>query len=312
MGFEHTSVMPREVQEHQHLRPGHICVDCTLGGCGHALSTVRAILPDGLLIGIDRDLDAIDHARTVLSPYKDRVRLFHDSYKALPGILNTCGIKGVHAILLDLGLSLNQLRHSRRGFSFSQDEPLDMRMDTRVPLTAYEIVNTFPEKDLVDIFFQYGEETFSRRIARKIMTARTDIPIRTSRALADIIASAVPVKIAAKQRIHPATRIFQALRIAVNKELEQLETFMEKVPDMLLKNGRICVISFHSLEDRIVKRAIRKFEKGCSCPTDLPLCRCGFVPQLQSVFKRPLLPSEKEIGQNPMARSAKLRVAQKI
>lgn len=176
MGFEHTSVMPQEVQEHQNLKPGYVCVDCTLGGAGHALSTIRAILPDGMLIGIDQDADAIHHATEILHPFKEHVRLFHSNFSDLPRILSAIGIKGVNAIVLDLGFSLNQLKNSRRGFSFSKNEPLDMRMDIRNTLTAFEIVNSFPESELMDIFFKYGEEKFSRRIAKKIVEARIQAP----------------------------------------------------------------------------------------------------------------------------------------
>jgi len=304
--------MPQEVREHQNLKPGHICVDCTLGGAGHAFSTLRAILPDGMLIGIDRDADAIRHATEVLHPFKDQVRLFHSSFSDLPRILSALGIKGVNAVVLDLGLSLNQLKNSNRGFSFNRNEPLDMRMDIRNPLTAFEIVNSFSESELTDIFFKYGEEKFSRRIAGKIVEERIKTPIRTSDALSRIIMGAVPQKSAEKQRIHPSTRVFQALRITVNKELEQLEAFMAEVPSLLLKGGRLCVISFHSLEDRIVKQALRRFENGCTCPKTLPECLCGFVPTMKSVFRRALVPSKQEIESNPMARSAKLRVAQKV
>lgn len=297
---------------HQNLKPGHICVDCTLGGAGHALSTIRAILPDGMLIGIDQDIDAIDHATAQLSPYKDHVRLFHSNFSDLPRILSILGIAGANAIVLDLGFSLNQLKHSKRGFSFNQNEPLEMRMDIRNPLTASEIVNSFPENELAGLFFKYGEEKYSRSIARKIVEERTKAPIQTSQALSQVIVAAVPKKSAAKQRIHPATRVFQALRIAVNNELGHLESFMDQAPSFLLKGGRLCVISFHSLEDRIVKQSLRRFENGCTCSKSLPKCQCGFVPSMKSVFRKALVASREETEQNPMARSAKLRVAEKV
>ncbi len=312
MGFEHTSVMPQQVQEHQNLKPGKICVDCTLGGAGHAQNTLEAILPDGTLIAIDQDLDAINHAEKKLAPYKKNVRLFHSNFSELPAILNSIGISGVDSILLDLGFSLNQLTNGNRGFSFNKDEPLDMRMDIRTELTASTIVNSYSESELVKIFFQFGEEKFSRRIAKKILKKRSEQPIETSMALAQIVASAIPAKNIRKQRIHPATRIFQALRIAVNQELSRLESFMEHVPDMLNEGGRFCAISFHSLEDRIVKKALRRFENPCTCPKELPRCLCGFVPIMKSVFRKPLVADEKETNANPMARSAKLRIAQKI
>lgn len=312
MGFEHTSVMPQQVHEHQSLTPGKICVDCTLGGAGHAQETLKAILPGGKLIGIDQDRDAVVHARTVLAPFKDNVQVFHRNFSELPDILHSIGITGVDSILLDLGFSLNQLKHGKRGFSFNLNEPLDMRMDIRTGITASTIINSFTESELTRIFFAYGEEKFSRRIARKIVEKRAAQPIETSMALADIVTAAIPAKQANKQRIHPATRVFQALRIEVNQELSRLETFMKKVPSLLNKNGRFCAISFHSLEDRIVKKALRKFENGCTCPKELPQCLCGFVPKMKSVFRKPLTATRQEIEANPMARSAKLRVAQRI
>ena len=312
MGFEHTSVMAQEVHEHLNLKPGNISVDCTLGGAGHALATIKTILPDGLLIGIDQDLDAIEHAKKFLHSFKENVQLFHNNFSDLPQILSSNSIKGVNSILLDLGFSLNQLKNGNRGFSFNKNEPLDMRMDIRNDLTAFEIINSFQVDELVNIFFKFGEEKFSRRIAKRIVEARKNTAINTSFELAQIITKAIPAKFVYGQRIHPATRTFQALRIVVNRELELLESFMKIVPSLLLKGGRLCVISFHSLEDRIVKQAVRKFEDGCTCPKDLPICLCGFVPQMKSVFRKPLVPTKEELEINPMARSSKLRVAQKI
>ncbi|RLC05592.1 MAG: 16S rRNA (cytosine(1402)-N(4))-methyltransferase, partial [Deltaproteobacteria bacterium] len=254
----------------------------------------------------------INHAKKILHPFKENALLFHSNFSDLPTILTSIGIKGVNSILLDLGFSLNQLKNGNRGFSFNKNEPLDMRMDIRNDLTAFEVINSFPESELADIFFKFGEEKFSRRIAKKIVEMRRHAPIHTSFELSQIVTQIIPAKIRFKTRIHPATRTFQALRIVVNKELERLEKFMETVPSLLLKEGRLCVISFHSLEDRIVKKALRKFEEGCTCPKDLPICLCGFVPQMKSVFRKPLIPTQKEININPMARSAKLRVAQKL
>ncbi|MCP3941277.1 MAG: 16S rRNA (cytosine(1402)-N(4))-methyltransferase RsmH [Desulfobacteraceae bacterium] len=312
MVFEHTSVMPKEVHEYQNLKPGDICVDCTLGGSGHAQATIKAILPDGMLIGIDQDMDAIANAKKVLQPFEKNVKLVHSNFSNLPEILQSNGIKGVNSILLDLGFSFNQLVNGKRGFSFNKNEPLDMRMDIRTSLTARQIVNTYQEKDLVNIFFKFGEERFSRKITRAIIKNRIEKPIETSKALAQIIVDATPAKQAFKQKIHPATRVFQALRIEVNQELAQLETFMKNLPSLLVKGGRVCIISFHSLEDRIVKHSLRKFENGCTCPREFPQCMCGFVPQLQSISKKPFIPTQTEIDANPMARSSKLRVAQKL
>jgi len=312
MVFEHTSVMPNQVHAYQNLNPGDICVDCTLGGCGHAMATLKTIGSDGLLIGIDQDMDAITNARNVLHLFEDNVRLHHNNFSDLPGILKNAGINGVNSILLDLGFSLNQLTQSKRGFSFKKDEPLDMRMDVRNPLTAHQVVNTYSEKQLVDIFFTYGEERFSRRMARAIIEKRACTPIATSLELAGVIEKAMPARAKAKQKIHPATRVFQALRIVVNRELERLETFIQAVPSMLVKGGRISIISFHSLEDRIVKQRLRAFENGCTCPKQFPLCICGFVKQMESVTRKPVTADPDELKANPMARSAKLRVAQKI
>jgi 16S rRNA (cytosine1402-N4)-methyltransferase len=312
MGFEHTSVMPKEVHAHQNLKPGDICVDCTLGGSGHARSTIKAILPNGMLIGIDQDMDAIANAKKALAPYEKNIQLFHSNFSNLPEILESKGINGVNSILLDLGFSFNQLVNGKRGFSFNKNEPLDMRMDVRTPLTAKQIVNTYTEKDLVTIFFKFGEEKLSRKITRAIVRKRMEAPIETSKELAQLIVDATPAKQIFSQKIHPATRVFQALRIEVNQELSRLETFMETLPSLLVKGGRVCIISFHSLEDRIVKHALRKFENGCTCPREFPRCMCGFVPLIKSIYKKPLIPTQAEIDVNPMARSSKLRVAEKL
>jgi 16S rRNA (cytosine1402-N4)-methyltransferase len=304
--------MPQEVHEHQKLMPGNICVDCTLGGSGHAYATTKAIVPKGRLIGLDQDIDAINNGKKILHPFKENVSLFHNNFAELSTILNSNGIKGVNSILLDLGFSLNQLKNGKRGFSFQKNEPLDMRMDIRNNLTAFEIINSFEENELVEIFFKYGEEKFSRKIAKRIVKERQIKSIKTSGELAELIKDIIPAKIAFKQRIHPATRVFQALRIVVNKELECLENFMASVPNLLVEGGRLCVISFHSLEDRIVKKALRNFEDGCTCPRDLPICLCGFKPTMKSIFRKPLIPTDEEIKANPMSRSSKLRVAQKI
>ncbi|MBU0971698.1 MAG: 16S rRNA (cytosine(1402)-N(4))-methyltransferase RsmH [Proteobacteria bacterium] len=312
MGFEHTSVMPKEVHEYQNLKPGDICVDCTLGGSGHALSTIRAILPNGTFVGIDQDMDAIANAKKVLHPFEKNTQLFHSNFSKLPEILESCGITGVNSILLDLGFSFNQLVNGNRGFSFNKDEPLDMRMDIRTSLTARQVVNTYTEKELVSIFFKFGEERFSRKLARTIIKKREEAPIETSKELAQILVDATPGKKIFTQKIHPATRVFQALRIEVNQELARLETFMNVIPSLLVKGGRVCIISFHSLEDRIVKHGLKKFEAGCTCPREFPHCMCGFVPRLRSILKKPLVPTQAEIDANPMARSSKLRVAERI
>lgn len=304
--------MPEQVRQHLNLKPGSTCIDCTLGGCGHALQSIRAILPNGRFIGIDQDASAVENARIVLEPYKDIASIVHDNFVNIASILDSLGIDGADGILLDLGLSLNQLRNSRRGFSFQKDEPLDMRMDTRGEVTAEQIINEYSEKDLVDIFFKFGEERMAGKIARKIVRVREKEPIRSSRRLAEVVKEAVPAKVAFKQKIHPATRVFQALRILVNGELRKLERFMDTVPQVLNPGGRLVVISFHSLEDRIVKQKIREFENGCTCPPIFPECTCGFEQKLAAVGKKPVVPAAEETERNPMARSAKIRVAERV
>ncbi|MEE4363726.1 MAG: 16S rRNA (cytosine(1402)-N(4))-methyltransferase RsmH [Desulfotignum sp.] len=312
MGFVHTSVMPAEVLAYQNLKPGDVCVDCTLGGAGHAESSIKAILPGGTLIGIDQDHEAIANAKKVLHRFTRNIILVHDNFSRLPKILDQHNISGVNSIVLDLGFSLNQITQARRGFSFNLNEPLDMRMDIRNDQTAETIVNSFGEKELADLFFRFGEEKFSRRIARAIVRDRQIHPIATTQDLTRIICDTVPKGRAAAQKIHPATRVFQALRIAVNQELENLAMFMQQVPDLLVTGGRICVICFHSLEDRIVKQHLKSFEALCTCPKDLPQCVCNAQPTMKSIFKKPLIPSPGEMAANPMARSAKLRVAERI
>lgn len=312
MGFDHTSVMPAEILAYQNLKPGDICVDGTLGGAGHARSTLKEILPGGLLIGIDQDPDAISHARAVLHPFKQHIILAHDNFSNLPAILDQHAIDRVNAIVLDLGFSLNQITRAQRGFSFNRDEPLDMRMDTTQDMTADIIVNTFSQEDLTDLFFSFGEEKFSRRIAKAIVRERSTHPFKTTRQLTEIVVDAIPGSQAAGSKIHPATRIFQALRIAVNRELDHLTRFMEQVPDLLVKGGRVCIISFHSLEDRIVKQRLKIFEAGCTCPKTLPRCVCHKKPVMRSLVKKPVTPTPAEVDANPMARSARLRVAERL
>ncbi|MBF0199734.1 MAG: 16S rRNA (cytosine(1402)-N(4))-methyltransferase RsmH [Desulfamplus sp.] len=314
MIFTHETVMKQEACLHLNLKPGALCVDGTLGGCGHARAILDAIAPEGKLIGIDQDPDAIAHAREVLQPFANRTTLVHDNFAYLPRILKQMGINAVDAVFVDLGLSFHQLMESKRGFSFTKNELLDMRMDPRTEVTAGEMLNTFTEQKLADIFFRYGEERLSRKIAGAIVQKRQESPLLTTGELAQLISGVMPARLVRTQKIHPATRVFQALRIAVNREMEKLEMFMDHAPELLNIGGRICVISFHSLEDRIVKRAIRSREKGqgCTCPRDFPQCTCGFTPSLKSITKGPITPTAEEIGKNPLSRSAKLRVAEKI
>lgn len=312
MTYRHVSAMLQETIACLSCRPGGTYIDGTLGGAGHARAICQQIMPGGLLVGVDQDADAIDHARSVLEPFADNIRLIHGNFVHLPEYLARLRIQSVDGILLDIGLSQHQLEMSGRGFSFNRDEPLDMRMDVGNETTAADLVNQLEEKELMGIFRAYGEERWSRRIARAIVRMRGKEEIRTTRQLVDVIVSAVPDHAAARQKIHPATRIFQALRIAVNQELDRLSTFLESAADLLAPKGRLCVLSFHSLEDRIVKRKFKALATGCDCPPDLPVCVCGKVPQVRLLTRKVLRPTKEEIRRNPMARSTRMRAVEKI
>jgi len=312
MAYRHIPVMLDEVLEHLQCAPGRIIVDGTLGGCGHALPILERILPDGLLIGVDQDPAAIANAATVFAGREQNVRLFHDNYANLPSILASADIAGVDGIVLDLGLSLYQLESSGRGFSFTRDEPLDMRMDTDAETTAGDLIHRAEKSELARIFRQYGEERWANQIAGAIDRRRRREPIRTARELAALVSEAIPKRAAARSRIHPATRVFMALRIAVNRELERLESFMDAAPRLLNPGGRLCVLSFHSLEDRIVKHRLRQHASTCTCPPGLPVCTCNQQPQLRIRTPKPAVPSPAEVRANPMARSTRLRAAEKL
>jgi 16S rRNA (cytosine1402-N4)-methyltransferase len=304
--------MLSEVVHYLNCKPGKIYADCTLGGSGHAGAILEKIIPDGILIGIDQDIDAIKNARKILKPYKFNIHLFHDNFINLPKILSQLNITAVDGILLDLGISFHHLDSSGRGFSFRKDEPLDMRMNIESDTTAEELINTMDEKSLAEIFFKYGEERYSRKIAKKIVNVRKKEKIKSSRQLSEIVCRAVSGKASSKRRIHPATRVFMAVRIAVNKELDMLNSFMETSVDLLKPEGRFCILSFHSLEDRIVKKKIKLLEGKCICPPALPRCVCNKTRIIRSLSKKVLRPTEEEVAANPMARSAKLRVVEKL
>lgn len=303
--------MVNEVLRYMDCQRGKIYVDCTLGGAGHAKAVLGKIMPDGILIGIDQDEDAIENAKNVLKPFKANTHFFHDNFIHFPDVLSQLNISAVDGILLDLGISLHQLESSGRGFSFKRDEPLDMRMDKDSSPTAEEIINRLEEGALRKIFYEYGEERWARRIAKQIVKARKQERIRSSRQLARIVLDAVPSG-SSFQRIHPATRVFMAIRIEVNRELENLDRFMKNAVDYLNDRGRLCILSFHSLEDRIVKRRIKALEKGCVCPPDFPKCVCDKKQLAISLSRKAIRPSGAEVRANPMARSAKLRVMEKI
>jgi 16S rRNA (cytosine1402-N4)-methyltransferase len=312
MPFKHIPVMLPQVLHYLNCKQGKIYVDCTLGGSGHARAICEKIVPDGVLIGIDQDIDAIQNATKVLKQYDLSIHLFHENFVHLPELLRQLSIAAVDGILLDLGISLHQLESSGRGFSFNKEEPLDMRMNIEASTKAEDLINSMEEKSLRNIFQEYGEERWAGQIARKIVKQRQRKAIRSSAELAQIICDAVPKKASFNQKIHPATRVFMALRIAVNRELERLDLFMENVADLLNPKGRLCVLSFHSLEDRIVKHRIKALEKTCVCPPDFPKCVCTQKKSVRSLTKKVVRPTKDEIEINPMARSSKLRAFEKI
>ena len=312
MPFKHIPVMLPQVLHYLNCKQGKIYVDCTLGGSGHARAICEKIVPDGVLIGIDQDIDAIQNATKVLKQFDLSIHLFHENFVHLPELLRQLRIAAVDGILLDLGISLHQLESSGRGFSFNKEEPLDMRMNIAASTKAEDLINSMEEKSLRNIFQEYGEERWAGQIARKIVKQRQRKAIRSSAELAQIICDAVPKKASFNQKIHPATRVFMALRIAVNRELERLDLFMENVADLLNPKGRLCVLSFHSLEDRIVKHRIKALEKTCVCPPDFPICVCTQKKIVRSLTKKVVRPTKDEIEINPMARSSKLRAFEKI
>jgi 16S rRNA (cytosine1402-N4)-methyltransferase len=312
MPYHHISAMPREVAYYLNCQPGKIYVDCTLGGCGHARGICEKMIPGGMLIGIDQDADAIQNAEVVLNDYLQYVHLFHGNFVQTADVLSQLNIAAVDGILMDLGLSFHQIMQSGRGFSFNADEPLDMRMDVRNETTAEHLVHRLDEADMADLFFRYGEERHSRAIARKIVETRNRQVISTSRQLADIISGAVPPFARYKSRIHPATRVFMALRIAVNHEIERLEEFLKQAADLLNPEGRLCVLSFHSLEDRLVKQSMRELQSRCNCPPDFPKCVCQKSPRVRLLTPKAVRPTENETQQNPMARSTRLRAMEKL
>ena len=307
---KHISVLLDECIDNLNIRPDGIYLDGTLGMGGHSFE-IASRLSAGRLICIDRDETAIARAGRRLAPFDDKVTLVHGNFSDAAAILDSLGIEGVDGMLFDLGVSSPQLDEAERGFSYMVQAPLDMRMDQGGALTAYEVVNTWTEDRLNRILWDYGEERYARRITGAILKHREEKPIETTQELVDIIRSAMPAA-ALREKQHPAKRTFQAIRIAVNDELGAIAAMMDTAPDRLHKGGRLCVISFHSLEDRIVKSGIQARERGCTCPREAPVCTCGFVQTLRSVSRKPILPTEEEIERNPRARSAKLRVAERV
>jgi len=302
--------MLRECIDSLNIKPDGIYVDGTLGMGGHSYE-IASRLTTGRLISIDRDTIALERAVLRLEPFMDCITLVHGNFRDLDDILDDLGIDKVDGMLFDLGVSSPQLDEADRGFSYMTDAPLDMRMDRSDAVTAADIVNTWSYADLKRILYDFGEERYAPRIAEAIVKYREEKPLETTLQLVDVIKSAMPAA-ALREKQHPAKRSFQALRIAVNGELDALSQVLSTAADRLRPGGRLCVVSFHSLEDRIVKNAITSRENGCTCPRDFPVCTCGFVQTLKSISRKPLLPASDELGENPRSRSAKLRVAERV
>ena len=309
MEYTHKPVLLDACIQALNIRPDGVYVDGTLGRAGHSLEIARR-LTTGRLICIDRDQAAIDAARVRLAPWLDRVTLVRSNFSELGEVLSGAGVSGADGMLFDLGVSSPQLDDASRGFSYMQDAPLDMRMDTSAPLSAYEVVNTWSQEELRRILYEYGEERYAPAIAKAIVRARETAPVQTTLELVEVIKSAMPPA-ALREKQHPAKRSFQAIRIAVNGELDALPPMLRAAVDGLNPGGRLAVITFHSLEDRIVKRALAEQANGCTCPPEFPVCVCGKKPRIRLVNRKPITADGAELSDNPRARSAKLRVAEK-
>lgn len=310
MEFHHISVLLNECIDNLNIRPDGIYVDGTMGGGGHSLEIAKR-LTTGRLICIDQDPNAHEAAGKRLAEYKDRITFVRDNFGNIKSILDSLGIEKIDGMLLDIGVSSHQLDEAERGFSYQQDAPLDMRMNPDRPFSAYDVVNGYDEDELDRVIFTYGEERWARRIAQFIVKEREAKPIETTGELVDIIKRAVP-KGARKDGPHPAKRTFQAIRIEVNGELDVLQRAIDDVAARLAVGGRLCIITFHSLEDRIVKEAFRKQENPCICPPQFPVCVCGKKPLGRVITRKPILPSKEELEENPRSRSAKLRVLEGV
>lgn len=310
MEFNHKSVLLWETIENLNIKPDGIYVDGTLGGGGHSFHICEKLTNGGRLIGIDQDEAAIHAAGERLAPYSSQVTILRNNYCNMKSALKEIGIDGVDGILLDLGVSSYQLDTVERGFSYKYDTALDMRMDTRQTLSAKEIVNQYPESDLYRIIRDYGEDQFAKNIAKHIVIARKEKELETTGELNEIIKASTPAKF--RQNGHPSKKTFQAIRIECNRELDVLKNTMDDMVELLNPGGRLCIITFHSLEDRIVKSAFRKYENPCECPPEFPVCVCGKKPLGRVVSRKPILPGEEELEENSRSKSAKLRVFEKI
>ena len=311
MAFKHTSVLLEETIENLNIKQEGIYVDGTLGGGGHSYEICKRLSGKGRLIGIDQDEAAIMAGSERLEPFSDRVTIVRSNYCRMRQVLEALGISGVDGIVLDLGVSSYQLDTAERGFSYREDAPLDMRMDRRQTLTAKDIVNQYPELELFHLIRDFGEDRFAKNISKHIVAARQKKPIETTLELADIVKEAIPMKFRAAGG-HPAKRTFQAIRIELNHELEVLSDSLEDMIDLLNDDGRICVITFHSLEDRIVKNIFRKSENPCECPPGFPVCVCGKKSKGKVMTRKPIVPSGEEMESNSRSKSAKLRVFMKV
>lgn len=310
MAFEHTSVLLEETIEGLKIKPEGIYVDGTLGGGGHAFQIAGKLSAKGKLIGIDQDDAAIRASSERLKEFGERVTIVRNNYRNTPEVLSSLGIGTIDGMILDLGVSSYQLDTGERGFSYRYDAPLDMRMDMRQTLTAEQIVNHYTEQELFRVIRDYGEDRFAKNIAKHIVRARQQSPIRTTEELNEIIKAAIPAKMRAEGG-HPSKRTFQAIRIECNRELEVLNDSLEELIDLLKPGGRLCIITFHSLEDRIVKNAFRQAANPCTCPSGFPVCVCGKVSKGKIITGRPIQPDEEERKENPRSKSAKLRIFEK-
>ena len=308
--FSHVSVLLFECIEALNIRDGYTYVDCTTGGGGHSLEIAKRLGPTSRLICFDRDKDAIAAAKERLKDYLDKITFVNENFSSLDRVIKEYNIDNLGGVLADLGCSSYQFDTPERGFSYMHDAKLDMRMDTDSPLSAYEIVNEYTEQRLKEVIYDYGEERFAPRIAAAICMHRKEQPITTTHQLTEIIKSAIPS--AARADGHPAKRTFQAIRIEVNGELDAIRPLIDSATANLVSGGRLAVISFHSLEDRIVKQSFKSYLGGCTCPKDFPICVCGRKPVIKEISKKPILPSAEELEYNPRSRSAKLRVAEKL
>lgn len=307
MDFEHASVLLDETIRELKIKPDGIYVDGTLGGGGHAYHVLSRLSDKGRYIGIDQDEDAIRASTERLAPFKDKVTIVRDNYVNMPKVLLDLGISHVDGILLDLGVSSFQLDEKDRGFTYREDVPLDMRMDQRQTFSARDIVNGYSEQELFHMIRDYGEDKFAKNIAKHIAAEREKAPIETTGQLIEVIKHAIPMKVRAVGG-HPAKRTFQAIRIECNRELDVLKTSLDRMIELLNPQGRLCIITFHSLEDRIVKRAFRKNENPCTCPPNFPICTCGNESKGKVITRKPILPTEEELIRNKRAKSSKLRV----